>query len=84
MKMSTKKGKAKPSDKALKAMQDWQGVTGFEFIHIEEVIEGKVSFTDAWTANVRWLEGMVADALHLKSAKDARMEEFDEEASRDE
>jgi len=81
--MSTKKGKAKPSEKALEAMQDWQGITGFEFMHIDEVIERKMSFTEAWSANVSWLESMTASALNLKSATAARMEEFDEEADRD-
>ena len=80
---STKKGKPKPSKKALEAMQDWQGITGFEFMHTEEVIEGKMSFTEAWNANVRWLERMVGDATNLRSAKDARMEDFNEEADRD-
>jgi hypothetical protein len=48
-----------------KAILDFESISGFEFMHQDEVNAGTRAFKDAWAANVRWLNDMVAEVEHI-------------------
>lgn len=47
--------------KQKKAIKEFEGLCGFDFMYIDQINEQKITFREAWNSNIRWLEDVVAD-----------------------
>ena len=47
------------------AILEYEQISGFEFMHQDEIASGAMTYRDAWKANVRWLNDMVAEVEHI-------------------
>ncbi len=53
----------KPSKEQKEMMDEWQGMTGFEFMHIDEVTaKNKKGFVELFQRNLDWLTDVVTEA----------------------
>lgn len=57
------KGRLTPLEK--RAADTWKAVTGFEMLNLDDVREGRITFTEAFRENVRWLEGVLGTASNI-------------------
>ena len=48
-----------------RAILDYERISGFEFMHQDEIASGAMTYREAWKANVRWLNDMVAEVEHI-------------------
>jgi len=55
----------KINSKQRQCMQKYENICGFEFMHQEDIDTGKITFTEAWHDNIRWLEGVLADVTNI-------------------
>ena len=50
-----------------KAFQEFEDLSGFEFMYQEDIDSGETTPEEAWSDNIRWLEGMLADAINIST-----------------
>ena len=51
--------------KQRKAIKEYESTCGFEFMHIDEINEKKMSFKDAWRFNVQWIRQVADDVANI-------------------
>lgn len=69
--MSTKKVESyKLTESQEKVVKDWEAITGFEFMHLDEVKSGKTLFCDAFSLNANWIGHVAGDAQNLYHGED--------------
>jgi len=56
-------GKLTAKQKA--ALENWNAVVGYPFMHLDEVKAGEMSFRDAWNSNLEWLGSVYASAQNF-------------------
>lgn len=44
---------------------EYERVSGFEFMHQDDIDAGERSFAEAWAANIRWLEDVLAEVTNI-------------------
>ena len=47
------------------AILDFERISGFAFMHQDEIAAGTRTFHDAWRANIKWLNDMVNECEHI-------------------
>lgn len=47
-------------------LERYEGLTGFEPMHQEDLDAGKVTFPELWRANMHWFENVAADVANLQ------------------
>lgn len=53
----------KPSKEQIKMMDEWEGITGFEFMYIDKVKSSdKRGFIKLFQCNINWLSDVVSEA----------------------
>ena len=51
-----------------KCMAEYESISGFEFMHQNDIDSGEMTFEDAWEINIRWLEGILAGVTNISTA----------------
>lgn len=46
-------------------LNQYEGLTGFEPMHQEDLDAGRMTFAEMWRANVNWFDGVHADVMNL-------------------
>ena len=59
--------------KQRKAINEWNRSIPFDFMHIEEINAGRLSFAEAWNLNVSWLNDWVHEATEIIDLKGCGM-----------
>ena len=55
----------KLNGKQKKAIKEWNRSIPFDFMHIEEINSGRISFRVAWNLNIDWLNDWVTEATNI-------------------
>lgn len=48
-------------------IKQYESLCGFEFMYQDDIDSGEMTFKEAWVANVRWLENVVADITSIQT-----------------
>lgn len=46
-------------------VRKYEAITAFEFMGKDDIASGKMSFSDAWHMNIRFMENVLADITNL-------------------
>lgn len=57
-----------------RCFDEYQALTGFEPMHLDEIADGSMSIKDAWHSNIKWLEDVHAEVMNINPPYD-----YDEE-----
>lgn len=49
------------------AMMQFELISGFEFMHQDEIDSGEITFKDAWWRNQKWFEGVACDVATIST-----------------
>ena len=60
------------------AFQKYEKISGFEFMHQDDIDAGEMTPREAWERNIRWLEDVVADCTSISTPIDEDKEKSDE------
>lgn len=44
---------------------EYERICGFELMHQEDIDAGEMSFEEAWSENIRWLEDVLAEVSNI-------------------
>ena len=47
------------------AINDFEGVTGFEFMYLDEIDAGTMTFMEAWDNNISWFFGVYCHVQNI-------------------
>ena len=53
-----------------KVARDWKAVTGFPLMYLDEVKSGEMTFAQAFSENVTWIEHLSGAASNLYKGED--------------
>jgi len=48
-------------------MAEFEKISGFEFMHQEDIDSGELTFSEAWEINLQWLECVMADVENINT-----------------
>lgn len=51
------------------AIQEFENISGFEFMYQEDFDDGKITFKNAWNKNIKWLNNMISDVENINISK---------------
>jgi len=55
------------TDQQKKALAMYESLSGFEPMHQEEFLAGKMSFDELWHSNQHWFEGLQNEVSHISA-----------------
>jgi len=55
----------KLNGKQMAAIKNYESVTGFEFMHLDEIDAGTMSFQEAWHNNTEWFFGVYCHVQNI-------------------
>jgi len=67
----------KLNGKQKRAIKEWNKSIPFDFMYIDEINAGRMSFAVAWNANVTWLLDWAYEATSIIDTKDCGMFNID-------
>ena len=51
------------TQKQKKIMRDYESITGFEFLHQDEIDSGDMTFNEAWKSNRQWYQDYCEETI---------------------
>jgi len=48
-----------------KALSEYQKISGFEPMYLDDFRNGEMTFDELWNANIEWLENLLADVTNI-------------------
>jgi len=50
-----------------RAMNQYEQVSGFEFMHQDEIDSGEMTFAEAWRQNQSWFDCVASDVVNIST-----------------
>ena len=57
----------KLNGKQRSAVKKFEAISGFEFMHIDSIASGEMTFREAWNRNIKWMEDLLAEITNINT-----------------